>query len=107
MAMLPTPLSCDAVSEDDAAGAIRGLAEAVEPQLWALVEAARRVAPGIDGATIASLLITCGVEIGIGIGPVTRASMADYLRAMADALDMCASVLPSLTRSATEEEPPF
>lgn len=63
--------------------------------------------PDIDGATFAALLITYGVEIGTEVGPVTRTGMADYLRAVADALDT-GELLPWLSGiPPAEEEPPF
>jgi hypothetical protein len=110
--MSRTPLSCEAVDAGAADGPatdpIRLLGQAVERQLWAVLEAARTVKPDIDGSTFGSLLITYGVEVAIEVGPVGRAGMADYLRLVADAVDKGEPFVPSIgSAGEAREDPPF
>lgn len=84
------------------------LAKAVALRLSKLLTAAKSKMPEIDEAIFASLLITSGVQIVAETGPASRTDMAEYLRAVADALDGGDPVLPSLNDVMTNaKEPPF
>lgn len=65
--------------------------------------------PDSDPLSLASLLMDYGIEVGLASGSVTNAIMADYLRAMADAVDTDAAVWPALCLQSEESvvEPPF
>lgn len=85
------------------------LREALEPELTRLVEAAKAVDPQVDGVTAGSLLMLYGVEIALTVGDIAPERMADYLRAVADAVDEGTGMLPTLGRVHLEgrDEPPF
>jgi hypothetical protein len=84
------------------------LRTALDPELVALSELATRVVPGLDGATLGSLMTIYGVEIAIGTRAATREDMADYLRIVADALEQDDGPLPTLSGlPPVESEPAF
>jgi hypothetical protein len=84
------------------------LRTALDPELANLLEVALRVIPGLDGATLGSLLTIYGIEIATGTDTVTRDEMADYLRIVADALQAGEGALPTLSGlPPVESEPAF
>ncbi|MCW5733398.1 MAG: hypothetical protein KIS73_04705 [Enhydrobacter sp.] len=85
------------------------LREALEPELTRLVEAAQAVDPEVDAVTVGSLLALYGVEIALTVGDIAPERLADYLRAVADAVEDRAGALPTLGRLYTEgrDEPNF
>ncbi|HWX46926.1 MAG TPA: hypothetical protein VNZ61_02580 [Roseomonas sp.] len=84
------------------------LREALEPELAKLLEVGLRVLPGLDGATLGSLLTIYGIEIGLGTKAVGREQMADYLRLIAETLEQDDGPLPTLSGlPPVESEPAF
>jgi hypothetical protein len=84
------------------------LRTALDPELAKLLEVALRVIPGVDGATLGSLMTVYGVEIAVGTLAVTRDEMADYLRIIANALQEGDGPLPTLSGlPPVEYEPAF
>ncbi len=74
------------------------LREALEPELASLIVRSRGVIPGLDGASIGSLITLYGVEVALGEGRVGRVDLAGYLRLVAEALEEGACSLPTLSR---------
>ncbi|WP_421999315.1 hypothetical protein [Reyranella sp.] len=89
--------------------AVMRLREALEPELARLIDAAKAVDPVTDPVTVGSLLLLYGVEISLTVGDIAPERMADYLRAVADAVDDRTGALPTLGRLHIEDddEPTF
>jgi hypothetical protein len=85
------------------------LREALEPELTRLIGATKMVDPEADPVTVGSLLMLYGVEIALTVGDLAPERMADYLRAVADAVDERTGALPTLRRMHVEgsDEPSF
>jgi len=85
------------------------LREALEPELTRLIEVTRVVDPEVDAVTAGFLLMLYGVEIALTVGDIAPETMADYLRAVADAVEDRTGALPTLGRLYSEgrDEPPF
>lgn len=83
--------------------------EALEPELTRLIEATKAVDPEVDAVTVGSLLLLYGVEIALTVGDIAPERMADYLRAVADAVEERSGALPTLGRVYAEgrDEPTF
>jgi hypothetical protein len=94
---------------DGMADAVMRLREALEPELTRLVAAAKTVDPEVDAVTVGSLLTLYGVEVALTVGDLAPERMADYLRAVADAVDERTGALPTLRRVRVEgsDEPTF
>lgn len=82
---------------------------ALEPELTRMVEATKAVDPEVDAVTVGSLLLLYGVEIALTVGDIAPERLADYLRAVADAVEDRTGALPTLGRLHTEghDEPSF
>lgn len=67
-----------------------------EREMAALTDAVLAAEPGTNPVSLASLFIDYGVELGLMSRLVPAATMADYLRALADAVDTGVPVWPTL-----------
>jgi hypothetical protein len=84
------------------------LRTALEPELAKLIEVAGRVIPGLDGATLGSLLVIYGIEISLHTQAVNRGEMVDYLHILAEDLEKGDGPLPTLSGlPPLEPEPAF
>lgn len=85
------------------------LRTALDAELTVLFKALLERQPDVDPVSFSSLLIDYGVELAVASGLVPSALMADYLRALAEAIDTESGVWPSLclpSRNITTD-PPF
>lgn len=89
--------------------AVMRMRDALEPELTRLIEATKTVDPEVDAVTVGSLLLLYGVEIALTVGDIAPGRLADYLRAVADAVEDRTGALPTLGRVYTEgrDEPSF
>jgi hypothetical protein len=66
--------------------------EALEPELTRVIEAAKAA------VTLGSLPLSYGVEIALTAGDIAPERLADYLGAVADAVEQRTGALPTLGR---------
>lgn len=75
---------------------IQRLRTVLDAELTRIFRALQAKEPNLDPVAFASSLVDFGVELAVTSGLVPSPIMADYLRALAEAIDTDAAVWPTL-----------
>lgn len=92
----PAGIRLEVPADDPAEDPVMALRRHFDRELAVLTDSVLEAVPGTNPVSLASLMIDYGIELGLMSGLVPAVTMADYLRALADAIDTGAPVWPTL-----------